>query len=57
MKTKPLSVPVLPTAGGILGPQVEIALALVRRVISRVFRNIEGPRNIDTYKQHVAREH
>ena len=52
MKINALVSPIiLPTAGGILGPQVEIGLALVRRVISLVFRNIEGPTNNDTYKQ------
>ena len=33
----------IPTAGGILGPQVVIGLDLVSSVISRVLRNMLGP--------------
>ena len=46
---------VLPTAGGILGPQVEAGLALVRRVISLVARKMLGPGNTTVRTLHAEK--
>ena len=46
---------ILPTAGGILGPQVEAGLALVRRVISLVARKMLGPGNTTVRTLHAEK--